>query len=203
MYKLLLISLIPLIFSPWAQQDGNVLLHDDFSTRAFRWVLSQDAKHLIDYADEQFIISINSPGEGVFSVPDIDLALRRYRLSTTATLESNDPNSSAGVILNYQDEEHYYIFEVSAAGDYWFTLVRNGKRVTPLLAEGQLPPSDELALVVTMIEGQFNFEVNGLSLPSVQDKTHEYGIIGLYGRAGRGYAIIRFDDVRLVDVINP
>jgi hypothetical protein len=183
------------------QQDGNILLDDDFATRAYRWSLTHTAKISVDYADEALHMEITSPGQAILSVPDTSLDLSDYHLTVSAEIIDSTERGTVGVVFNYQDEDNYYVVEVTSAGDYSVSLVEHAQKT--ILVEGQLEGADRYQFDITAQENMFIIQINDTDEPIIlQDETHKSGIVGLYGRAGRGSLHVAFDDLLLVDVLD-
>jgi hypothetical protein len=191
--------LITLAVPVFAQQDGNLLMQDNFSTRANRWSLPESAKAKVDYVEGQLVMTVNSPGAAIWSVPDSSLELSRYHLTINAQIE---PGSSGalGVVFHYQDDENFYWWEISDEGYYHLNVVKEGKTPRIPLAEGSVQPAQSFQISLTVINDEFKIVVNDQELPTILNKTISDGIFGLYTRADRGAMQATFDDLRVVDI---
>lgn len=196
-----LVLSLALLIPASAQQDGNILLQDDFSTRANRWTLPASAKFQATYQDEQFMMASYSPNTLLWSVPDTDLVLTRYRLTLTATIQkTTGEGNTAGVVFNYQDDENFYWWEVEPTGLARLQVIKNGKTPHQPLAEGYVTPSRVYKLDLLVIEGEFSLTLNDETLPIVKNTALTDGIIGLYARSGQGAIQASFDNLRVVDI---
>ena len=194
----LLVLTLGSLTGPPAQTDGNVLLRDDFATRAYRWSLSESAKLRVDYVDEKLYMMIESPGLAAWSVPDTSLDLSRYHMTVTGEIIEVTPVGTIGLVFNFQDDDNHYVFEVNHTGEYTLTLVEDG--VKSLLAEGEIEASTTYDFDLAVWDNTFTIRVNDAEEPiSTHDESIKSGIVGLYSRAGRGALHVAFDDFLLVD----
>jgi len=183
------------------QRDGNILLNDDFATRAYRWSLAKTAKLSVDYVDESLHLDIASPGQAVWSVPDTSLDLTDYHLTVSAEILESTQRGTVGVVFNYQDDDNHYLFEVTRTGDYTVSLLERGQKST--LLEGHIDGAATYHIDLIAQESAFTIKINDADEPIIlRDETIKSGIVGLYGRAGRGPLHVAFDDFLLVDVLN-
>jgi len=196
------LAIIAILSTTFTQlSDGNTLLLDDFSSRAHRWSLQNSAKSEVAYRDNGLAMSITSPGLAVWSVPDFDLKLSHYHLTTQAEWLSGTPDSALGVVFHYQDRGNFYWLEVQPNGKVSVQQMLAGMRLPDPLLVGEIKPTQRAEIDLIVFEGEFLLTINGEDLPPFQDDSLPPGLIGLYTRAGKGTVQTLFDQVRVVDVI--
>jgi hypothetical protein len=198
---LLMVLMVPAIYaqSDSTTDEGRVFIRDDFSTRAYRWALTQTSKGLVAYQKGQLAFRIASPHFSLASSPDTDLVLSRYRFRLTVSLSIGDPAGVVGVLWNRQGESDYYLLELSAAGSASVWRVE-GQRRTPLLAATPFVLAPRYVVEVLVYEGEFKVTLNGVALPALSDGVLRRGMIGLYARAGDVPLEAFFDDVLVTDI---
>jgi len=198
---LLMVLIAPPVYaqSDPSTDEERVFIHDDFSTRAYRWELAQTSKGLVAYQKGQLVFRIASPNFSLTSSPDTDLVLSRYRLRLTISASASDPASAVGVLWNRQGETDYYLLELSAAGlaSVWRV---EGQTRTPLLPATPFVLAPRYEVEILVYEGEFKIMLNGVALPALSDGVLRRGMIGLYARAGDMPLEAFFDDVLVNDI---
>lgn len=189
-----------------AQDDGsrgNRLFTDDFSTFANVWETQDTGKLMVDYDRDHyaFYMDVQSVGAEAWSTPYTFLDLSRYVIEVTAISDAtNSADSTFGLLLNYLDEDNFYVFTIRASGYYEMRLRLEGEwQATPLVF-GKAPEAESYRLSVQNNEGIFELGLNDQSLVPFVNTELSGGKFGLYAQAGDGPMIVRFDDYLVRDL---
>lgn len=207
MKRLILVLWLLLSIYPVFAQDGDIpargnrLFVDDFTTYVNRWDRLHTAKFTVDYRNFAYEMAIRSPGVDVWATPDIEIdLLDRYVIQVTATIDpSSALDSFFGILLNFQDEDNFYVFGATHAGVYELWHRQNGEWLPPLVS-GEFTPSSVYQLHVQDDYGTFEVRINDSPLLLVTDTDLSGGKFGLYGRAGHGTLLVAFDDYLVHDL---
>lgn len=174
---------------------GNRLFVDDFTTYVNGWERVQTAKYRLEYVDFAYQFDIRSPGVRAWSGPKYNFDLNHYAIEVTASI---DPESAAdsfsGLMLNYQDNENFYVFGIDSDGNYEVRLRLDGKWEEVVLVGGQVELADAYHLSVKHADGEFSISVNGETELLFSDYRLSGGAFGLYAQAGYGQVLVSFDD---------
>ncbi|RPI96498.1 MAG: hypothetical protein EHM39_10830 [Chloroflexi bacterium] len=181
---------------------GVILFEDDFATYSGRWTLTETAKASVTYDAETLNLRVVSPGVFVWSVPDFDTPLRDYRLDVMADIREGSADSVFGFVVDYQDDEHYYVLLTTTQGDWQVLRRYEGEwiNLTPADAEPvQRGENDSpVMLRVDVIGDSVTLFVDDQEAGRVALEDGQSGaVFGLVARAGRGYVDVSFDDFRV------
>jgi hypothetical protein len=185
---------------------GVILFEDDFATYSGRWRESESPKASVAYRDAALEMIVTSPGVYSWSVPDFDTPLRDYRVEVTAQVRSGSADSLVGVMLDYQDDEHFYGLLTTTQGD-WVFLHRQGDAFEDLTPPDASPldlaPDDgSLRLRVDVIGAQVNLWIDDQTAGSVTVAGGMSGAdFGLIARAGHGYVDVSFDNIVVAAIV--
>jgi hypothetical protein len=189
-----------------AQDDtsrGNRLFADDFSTFANVWETQDTGKLMVDYDRDNyaFYMDVQSVGAEAWSTPHTFLDLTRYVIEVTAISEAtNSADSTFGLLLNYVDEDNFYVFTIRASGYYEVRLRLDGEwQATPLVF-GKASEAESYRLSVESDEGVFELSLNDKALVPFVNTEISGGKFGLYAQAGDGPMVVRFDDYLVRDL---
>ena len=206
--SVLLVVLAPSISAPVRAQGvrtatptprGVILFEDDFATYSGRWVESETPKASVAYRDAALVMLVASPGVYSWSVPDFGAPLHGYRVEVTADVRGGSADSLVGLVLNYQDDDHFCAVLTTTRGE-WVLLRREGKvfedLTPPDAAPLDLTPDNgSLRLRADVVGAEVSLWINDQlvgSAPVTDGLSGEN--IGLIARAGRGYVDVSFDD---------
>lgn len=140
-----------------------------------------------------------------------DSSLKSYRLETSARVSFEHPQSSAGLIVRFVDENHFYLFVVDGEGRFQ-VLRANGEGNWQELLPWLPSPAINGAGVGNVLEvedrgSEIHFSVNGTPLFRHQvaaDEVERTGDAGLWSAAtGKDLAVVEFDRIRLEPLDNP
>lgn len=114
---------------------------------------------------------------------------------TTVRLQSDD-DDVIGVIVRYQDDDHYYRFSMDAQREYR-RLVRKHDGQTDLLWEDEIgfEVQHEYTVTIDCVGGRLTGYLDGAVLFDLRDDTIASGAVGVYCRANKG---ARFESLRVV-----
>jgi hypothetical protein len=205
-FILLAIWLVGLTAPLYAQDDGtpqngNRLFVDDFTTYVNRWDRIHSAKYTADYLDFSYQFDIRSPGIETWAKPHSELSLDRYVIEVTAAVMVDGASDGfCGLLINYQDENNFYVFGLNASGSFEVRLRQNGNWNNAPLAAGQTPIADTYHLRIENQNGIFRIRVNGEPAIIFNDTELAGGGFGLYAQAGRGQLLVSFDDYLVHDL---
>lgn len=208
--SLLLTLLLVFPLRVWGQDPGDKpLFEDDFSTYSSRWLERETPKATVAYSDEMLVLRVVSPGVGVWSVPDFQVALAEYDLETTIIFREGGADAQAGVVLAYTDD----VVLTSADDDAFLAVLvmRSGAWQVMQFDSGEwidLTPddaspverdeaSDTLVLRVELLEETLAVWIDeqptGI-VPVDEDDRPGTGF-GVLARAGRDYVEVAVDEV--------
>lgn len=184
-------------------QDGNRLFSDDFSTYANVWETQSTPDFTVDYDQDNlaFFMEIQTAQHEVWSTPRSFLDLDAYVIEVTAIMEaSSAADSMFGLLLNYVDEDNFYVFIVRASGYYEVHLRLDGAWYPKPLVFGKALQADSYRLSVQNQNGVFELGLNDEPLVPFVNMDVSGGIFGLYARSGDGPMLVRFDDYLVRDL---
>ncbi len=129
--------------------------------------------------------------------------LQGYRLQTSVLVSGETPGGSAGLIIRYQDERHFYLLSVDGNGRYQI-LQQNGDEVVtvqPWVMAPFLNRAGSANLLTIEDDGRrVHFYGNNMLIAELMDPVYPLGFVGLAGGAqGQSVADIRFDWFQLYD----
>ncbi len=196
------IFMIGLVSNTYAQ-DGNRLFSDDFSTYANVWETQNTPDFTADYDQDNlaFLMDIQTPQQEVWSTPRSSLDLTAYVIEVTAAIDaSSAADSMAGLLMNYVDEDNFYVFILRASGYYEVRLRLDGEWWDKPLVFGKASQAESYRLSVQDRNGVFELGLNGDSLVPFVNTELSGGKFGLYAQSGDGPMIVRFDDYLVRDL---
>ena len=180
---------------------GNRLFTEDFTTFVNRWDRIVTAKSVADYKNFAYQMDIRSPGIEVWSLPQTDFDLDRYYIEVSASIMSESVDDSfMGIIVNYQNEDNFYVFGITPAGTFEMRWRTDGEWADELLAEGNFEIADTILLQIEDNEGVFDIGINGEQLVSFESNNLSSGQFGLFAQAGHGILQVSFDDYTVYDI---
>lgn len=192
-------SLLPTAYA----QDGNRLFSDDFSTYANVWETQDTADFTADYDQDAlaFFMDIRTAEQEVWSTPRSSLDLSAYVIEVTVVLDATSAaDSMAGLLVNYVDEDNFYVFILRASGYYEVRLRLDGEWLDRPLVFGKAPQADNYRLSVQNQNGVFELGLNGEPLVPFVNTELSGGKFGLYAQSGDGSMLVRFDDYLVRDL---
>lgn len=184
-------------------QDGNRLFSDDFSTYANVWETQDTPDWMVDYDQDNlaFLMDIKTAHQEVWSTPRSFLDLTAYVIEVTAVVdETSSSDSMFGLLVNYVDEDNFYVFILRASGYYEVRLRLDGAWLDKPLVFGKAPQADSYRLSVQDQEGIFELGLNDEPLVPFVNTELSGGKFGLYAQSGDGPLVIRFDDYLVRDL---
>ena len=180
---------------------GNRLFLEDFTTLVNRWDRLQTAKYSADYKDFAYQFDVRSPGIAVWSLPRTEFDLDRYHIEVNAEItEDSAEDSFVGLIINYQDEDNFYVFGVNPTGTFEMRWWDDGAWADEALVEGEFDVTDTILIHIEDNEGVYEVGINGTRLASVESGDLSGGRFGLFAQAGHGILQVSFDDYTVYDI---
>lgn len=182
---------------------GNVLFADSFDTRSNRWEQFEDEVVSAHYVPGRFRIDVKTPGETVWSVPDVELRAGDALFEAEATLLAGPPDVRYGLVFRYQGAFDFYLFTVSGDGAAAFDRLQGGEwralrdaAASSAVAVGQGATN---RLGVLAAGDWFTFYVNGEEVAQATDGAFASGGVALLVATGaEGGAEVAFDNVSVV-----
>lgn len=194
----------------WSQgPDDKPLFEDDFSTYSSRWLERESPKATAAYSNNEEVLALRvvSPGVGVWSVPDFEVTLAEYDLSTTLIFRDGGPDAQAGIVWAYADDEAFLAVLVTRGGVWQVVRFDGGEWIdmTPEDADPVDRPedSDTLLLRVEVRSETITAWIDEQPTMSVlvgEDDRPGMGF-GVLARAGRDYVDVAVDDVVVREVV--
>jgi hypothetical protein len=187
-----------------------ILFEDDFATYSRRWTESESPKASALYTEEMFTISIGSPGVSLWSIPDFDTPLHDYRIEVTAQVQTSSEDAQFGLIMDHDDEDHFYAVLITLDGTWQFLHYEDGVWLDLTPPETSLPDdtvaelsSVAMRLQVDVTNGNtVTFSLNDQHLDTITlDDALTGSVFGLIARAEHGFIEVAFDDVLVSRVI--
>lgn len=152
---------------------------DDFSTPG-GWHTTSDPEVEIAYQDGGLSIEVKVLDRVAWTTTG-----RRYQdfaVDVDASQVGGPDDNSFGLIVRYQDERHFYRFEISSDG-YYGIHARAGLEWIPIVNWSESPVINRgLAnnhLRVECLGSSFSFYVNGQLLEQITDERYAEGDVGL------------------------
>lgn len=183
---------------PSEPTEENVLFQDDFSYICSGWETYSDSMVKNGYVDEAYLIEVKVPEGASQSILDQQFGDVLIEVDTIQKVSATD--NSWGVVCRYQDENNYYLFEITNGGFYsvnalvdgmWITLVDWAESVAINQGSGA-----KNQLIVSCKGDQLSFKINGKLVAQVRDSTFSQGSIGLQASTyTQGGAVIIFDNL--------
>ena len=172
---------------------------DDFSTPEGGWVETSDLQSVKRYENGQYHISVNARELFIWSTAGQDLTDFMAEIETTQVSGPND--NGYGLLFRFQDDRHFYRFDISGDGFYllskrlenqWVTLV--DWTASPFIHKGQATNR----LKVICQGSQISLYVNDRHLTDFSDVSYSHGNIGLFaGTLSQGGVHISFDNLKV------
>ena len=183
-----------------------ILFEDDFATYSRRWAVTESPKASAMYSNERFNLRVVSPGISVWSVPDFGTPLRDYHIEVTAYVQRGGKGAQFGLVLDGEDDAHFYAFMITLDGAWRFLRHEAGiwHDLTPPGANPVIGLTDRaVRLQVDVTDwNTFAFWFDDQLLQTVTlDRVLSGSVFGLIARAELGFIDVAFDDM-LVTIIN-
>lgn len=160
---------------------GDVLLSDDFGDPASGWESRSDSTGGYGYADGGYYVDVKRPNQTRWVLAGRQFGDTIIEVDAAAG-ENGGADASWGLICRFQDNQNFYLFEITADGYYgvsvlsgntWSTLADWAKSSAIKTGAGL-----ENHLRVTVDEHRLSFSVNDVRLASLTDDTFSKGDIG-------------------------
>jgi hypothetical protein len=161
---------------------GGVLFKDDFSDPASGWMQGEDEYGITEYSDGRFRILVNSDVTGKISIPR--LFFTDVIIEVDATKVAGPDDNDYGVICRYQDENNFYLFEISSDGYYSIGKYKDNQllligmeqmQTSDMIRQGQAANRIRASCIGTLL----SLSVNGQKLSEVEDADFSAGDVGL------------------------
>ncbi|HID63492.1 MAG TPA: tetratricopeptide repeat protein, partial [Anaerolineae bacterium] len=172
---------------------------DDFSTPKGGWGEAFDLQSVKKYENGQYHISVNVSELFIWSTAGQDLA--DFIVEVEATQVSGPSDNGYGLLFRFQDDQHFYRFDISGDGFYllskrlenqWVTLV--DWTASPYIHKGQATNR----LKVICQGPRISLYVNDRHLTDFSDGSYSHGDIGLFaGTLSQSGVHISFDNLKV------
>ena len=206
------VFVIPVSATGTAQQTSTpspiVFFQDDFATYSHRWMESKSPKASAVYGSGVLDLRVESPGVGVWSLPDFDVALPEFQMKAAVTVNGGSTDSVAGFVMGYQDTASRGVsfYEVGATPQgEWRLFFYDDGDWDDLTPEADVTPdpateADTITLRVAVSGDEFRVWIDDRLAGEIRCPLAESGF-GVFARAGRGYVDVSFDDVMVTELI--
>jgi tetratricopeptide (TPR) repeat protein len=172
---------------------------DDFSTPEGGWIEASDLQSVKKYENGQYHILVNASELFIWNTAGQDLA--DFMIEVEATQASGPNDNGYGLLFRFQDDQHFYRFDISGDGFYllsrrlenqWITLT--DWTASPFIHKGQATNR----LKVICQGSQISLYVNDRHLTDFSDVSYSHGDIGLFaGTLSQGGVHISFDNLKV------
>jgi hypothetical protein len=202
-----MLALFPL--RVWGQgPDDKPLFEDDFSTYSSRWLERESPKATVAYNnnDKTLLLRVVSPGVGVWSVPDFQVALAEYDLTATINFHGGGPDAQGGVVLASADDDAFLAVLVTRSGAWQIARFDSGEWIdlTPDDAApvSRADDSDSMLLRVEVRSDTIVLWIDEqpTGIVSIETANRPGTGFGVIARAGRDYVEVAVDDVVVREV---
>jgi S1-C subfamily serine protease len=186
----------PLVEAP--SNAGEVLFFDDFSDPASGWYAFTDKGYSSRYEGGQLVIDVDVKTTAAWTTLDQEYTDVDFEVETTK-LGGPDDNAF-GVILRYQDESNFYLFEISSDGFYQILLKKDDEWINLVeWTETDLINLGDRNVIAAEAQGnRFSMFINGVQVNQVNDDSFGTGRVGLAVEAySEPNVSIGFDNARL------
>lgn len=183
--------------TPWPTPAFPLAWQDDFSAPEGGWGETSDLQSVKQYENGQYHITVYSPELFIWSIAGRDLA--DFMAEVEATQVSGPNDNGYGLLFRFQDDQHFYRFDISGDGFYllskraenqWVTLVDWTE--SPFIYKGKATNR----LKVICQGAQISLYVNDRHLTDFSDASYSHGDIGLFaGTLSQGGVHISFDNL--------
>jgi hypothetical protein len=187
---------------PLAVERGRTLYGDDFEDPQSGWEIYKDEFVEKGYEDGAYKIYVIEKNLTTWST--VDRNFGDFILEVEATPMGGPDENEYGVVFRYQDEDNFYIYEISADGQFAIMMVEDGER-TPLVdwhKTVHINQGKNTNIMEVVCNGTaMDFYVNGQYLTGVGDSTFRKGAIGFVaGTFTRKGVRVEFDNLRVSEV---
>lgn len=193
---------VPTVMSPTTHlpMQGRVLIEDDF-TRPGQSHFEERNDETIRYSFEQGAYRIEVMSAGMLAWSLAEGSYGDGVVEADATLVGGPPTTAVGLIFRYQDEQNFYLFNVSSTGFYNLELLRDGTWETLIdwTAAPAIRRSGATNRLRVELDGErINLVVNNIDLETTSDSTFAVGGTALaVNTFEQSKAIALFDNLRI------
>ena len=166
---------------------GTLVASDDFSDPTTGWpnMPSWSNGFYYRYESGKYAVEIQ-PGDEMWlfaTYPSLDLT--SSRAEADLTVASGDINSGVGLLLRYQDNNDFYLFEIDGAGNFdSFRRVQGTWTDSGWTSSSAFNPMGQSNHVVFAASGnKLSAWINGTLVLSVTDSSLSHGSAGFYAEA--------------------
>jgi hypothetical protein len=169
----------PLITQP----SFTVILQDNFNEQG-AWAEQNSENFGFGYLEDGYGIYVNILNAAIWSIRGPE-QITNARIEADARRYSGPVNGYYGVICRHSDADNYYALMVSDDLSFGIARMENGKFV--FLAESQdtqniIKPGETNRISAECVNEQITLFVNGQTMMSVNDSTHQSGAAGLVAK---------------------
>ena len=182
----------------WAVVDGRLVERSGADSRELTWS-SADASDVWSKGWSPQGDGVYALHKGSYALWDGDTALSDYSIQTVV----NAPRGAVGLMLNWQDEDNYYKFEIDARVGYT-TLVKvvDGYETNLARSTTTYTPGESFALKAEIVDGKVQAWIDGMAVLAEPIAVHDLagGQAGVWSWGAAGAS---FDDIAIVDLSQP
>jgi hypothetical protein len=192
--------------TPLPTPTPDFVFYDTFSDPNTGWGTGTDAESSVEYFDGGFVIKVFTDNYFVWSTPGMEDVGNIY-VEAVAQNVSGESETAFGVLCNHQEEDSYYYFAITSAGDYAIAKATEGQEDLFLTNNDQWGESDAIVTNAASYRigadcasnGRLTMYVDGREIASVTDSAYTRGEVGVLVWTGdQTNAEIRFDDLAVL-----
>lgn len=189
-----------------SDDEGGVLLEDDFAEQRPLWPVDEGEVFAYGYDQGEYFIELYEPEWLAWVHPG--RRVRDVQVETDAYLKSGSADNHFGLLCRYVDIDNFYYFAISSDGYYGIFRRVDGAAFELLSEGGGMVPSaairigDQVNRVRVVCAGdEMSLYVNDELLETVIDVAHPRGDVGLAAGSGGGEGTrIHFDHVLVTEL---
>ncbi|HEX6034702.1 MAG TPA: protein kinase [Anaerolineales bacterium] len=197
---------LPTSTSPVTNNNGDILLQDDFSDNSL-WGTLTDSTSSVEYQNDTLHMQVFRENYVIWSTPN-DEDYKNVHLEATVINNDTDPTTAFGFICAQQPKEwSFYYLAATPGGEYAIIRATDGESDVFLTGDGKWAYSDLIAYNASSYRvsadcsgGRLTLYVDGKQIASVTDNTYGTGRVGLFTWSGARAtsADVTFDDFLLM-----
>jgi S1-C subfamily serine protease len=177
---------------------GEALFFDDFSDAESGWSTPAGQTHAVYYDKGQLVIDVNVEDTLVWSVLEQEYADVDFQVETTRLGGPYD--NAFGMMLRAQDQDNFYLVEISSDGFYRIGLFENNEWISLVdwTKTDLIDLGGKNSMAVEAHANRITLYLNGVQADRVYDDTFSSGLLGLVAHSlSEPYVSMGFDNVRL------
>ena len=162
------------------EPEGDELLFDDFSDNRNNWFLSQFDAGWVDIVDKKLVINVDDENTYIYTTIPIDYD--ELIMVVDVDIRQAAGDGDLGFVCGYQDDENYFILEVTEDGFYKIWMLENDEAITLVewTFSSMIPTSGPFTMAAYCGYDGFALAVNDTLLADIDDYRYNGGSVGLF-----------------------